>query len=176
MATTNAALELLNSTLETLQSSLDGRTAEITKQYNEAKKLADKAHKEALRLAEKSKKEAELEFQSEKNEIGKLKNAIKALTGEPIAKTKATGNSKLIEAPASYEASKSWNEKLVFIVNQIGEGTNDDIFNEITKIDKGFDIEKSGKTVNLTLSKLKGMGAISTSGKKGKKDLYVPAV
>lgn len=183
MSTTNKLVDDLKAHLTTLENSLGGKKAEISKAYKEAIAAAEKVFKEAKSLAEKSLSEASAQFSNEKAEIAKIQGALKLLTGETVKSGKITSKGERVPFPVasieSYAEGKNWNEKLVFIVNQIGEGTNDKIIGEVMKIDKSFDAKKSGKTITLTLSKLKGAGNIGTkvdaSGKKsGKKDIYIP--
>lgn len=145
MATTEAAVELLKSTLLTRQSSLDGRTAEINKAYKEAVALADKAHKESLALAKKTQDEALLEFNNDKEDIVKLKNAIKALTGESpkskTAKAEKTGNPKPLDVPKTLEDATSNNQKIAFVVSQLGNATNSDIADKLKEL--GVDFKSS---------------------------------
>ncbi|MES2265586.1 MAG: hypothetical protein V4520_02420 [Bacteroidota bacterium] len=105
MATTDKAVAILNETLSTLEASIAGRKNEISSAYKEAVALANKNHKEALAVAEKTFKESLTEFSAENAEIAKLKNALKALTGEStkVAKTSTT--------PTGKRESKNWNEK-----------------------------------------------------------------
>ncbi|MGY4540051.1 hypothetical protein ACVW0P_004493 [Mucilaginibacter sp. UYNi724] len=91
MATTDKAVAILNETLTTLEASIAGRKSEINNAYKEAIGLANKAHKESLALAEKTLKESLTEFSSENAEIAKLKNALKALTGETSKATSEKG-------------------------------------------------------------------------------------
>ena len=176
MSTTNKLVEDLKAHLTTLENSLGGKKSEISKAYKEAIATAEKVFKDAKALAEKSLKEAETHFTSEKAEISKIQAALKLLTGESVKSGKITSKGERVPfpivTPKSYADGKNWNEKLLFIINQIGEGTNDDIIGAIMKADKSFDATKSGKTITLTLSKLKGAGNITTNGKKGKKDIY----
>jgi seryl-tRNA synthetase len=179
MSATNKLVEDLKTHLTNLENSLGGKKAEISKAYKEAIAAADKVFKESKSLAEKSLKEAEAHFTSEKAEIAKLYSALKVLTGESVKSGKITSKGERLPfpiiMPKSFAEGKNWNEKLVFIISQIGEGTNDDIIAAIAKADKSFKAEASGKTINLTLSKLKGAGNIATNGKKGKKDIYTSA-
>ena len=74
------------------------KKTEISNAYKGAIALADKSFKDSKALAEKTLKEALAEFEKENSEIGKIKAAIKALTGEntkaPKAKTEKSTSEK----------------------------------------------------------------------------------
>lgn len=111
MSTTDNAIKVLNETLQALEAGLNGRTSEINKAYTDAEKTAKKTYDAAIATAKKTKEEALLEFSSEKAEIGKLKNAIKALTGSTAKATPAKNS----------ERVGGWDEKITAALAKLGK-------------------------------------------------------
>lgn len=149
----NKITDLIKTELAELETSVAGRKSAI-----------DKAYKEAIATAEQSKKEALKEFETETNDIEKLKITLKSLTGESSKSSKPKGNnpakeSKALEVPKSFEEAKTVNAKILFVISEIGEGFNEDIANGLAKHGK-ITVEEASNNLAGRLSTLKTKGLI----------------
>ena|GEM_PF-3271389 len=151
MATTDKAIEVLKQTLESLENSLDGRTADIKKQYKEAIKVAEKQYKEALSIAEKTKDEALAAFKNDQAEIVNVKNALKSLTGETVKAAKASGDSTRI----------SWNQVFEKALPKIGKPLK-----EVTQADVEKVIAELHPEIDIKANKNKIANALTNRKKK----------
>jgi hypothetical protein len=102
------------------------------------------------------------------------------IVAEPIIKKKTKSEKKVkvakpaksIQIPAEYKSDLSWNSKIIYAINELGDGVfNEDIAAKITELEPGLEIPKVAKQISGLLSVLKTKGALKAE-RTGKKDRY----
>lgn len=79
---------------------------------------------------------------------------------------------KALAVPAEYKSDLSWNSKIAFAINALGEGVfNEDIASKIAELEPGLDATKITKQISGLLSVLKAKGSLKAE-RTGKKDKY----
>lgn len=84
--------------------------------------------------------------------------------GQPVATVKHT--------PSEYSKTLTWERRVLFALNAIGEGFVDDVANKIHDIDADIDVEAAKKRSTLYLSKLYRDGNIKLVSREGRKFKY----
>lgn len=111
-------------------------------------------------------KEEETESVEQSKELKPVK---KNKTAKKAPKAKVT---KSLEIPSEYNPSLSWNSKIAFAINELGDGVfNEDIAAKITELEPGIELIKVSKQISGLLSVLKNKGALKAE-RTGKKDKY----
>lgn len=99
-----------------------------------------------------------------KNKIAKKNKAEK--------KTQPVKTVKLLSVPEVYKSDLSWNSKIAFAINALGDGVfNEDIASKIAELEPGLDAAKVTKQISGLLSVLKAKGSLKAE-RTGKKDKY----
>ncbi|MGV8879474.1 MAG: hypothetical protein ACOH2A_10625 [Sphingobacteriaceae bacterium] len=85
---------------------------------------------------------------------------------------KTVKTAKVLAIPAVYKSDLSWNSKIAFAINALGEGVfNEDIASKIAELEPGLDAAKVTKQISGLLSVLKAKGSLKAE-RTGKKDKY----
>ena len=74
---------------------------------------------------------------------------------------------KPIQVPAHYDAADTQQDKMIFALAQIGEGTAGDVIAELETLEPGVINEQSKAFINVTLKKLFETGHLTGSEKNG---------
>lgn len=121
-------------------------------------------------------KEKELDSELKKSPVYKqllaIRETIKSFEESPMKQE--TGDR--IEEPAisynGYDSSSTWENKILYVLNNIKKGTVIQITGELEKIDKSLDQERLKKRVTVTCSWLLKESVIKKVGKEGKNFIY----
>lgn len=91
---------------------------------------------------------------------------------KPVKRSAPAKTTKLLQVPSEYSSGLSWNSKIAFAINALGDGVfNEDIASKIAELEPGLDAAKVTKQISGLLSVLKAKGSLKAE-RTGKKDKY----
>lgn len=113
---------------------------------------------------------------NEKQDLLKRIAAIDMLLGNPsnvdLQTISESHNNDFIKIPAKYDSNLIWDDKCLFIINEMKSGYSLQIFNRVLFYEPQIDKKKASTGVSQALNKLKKAGKIKVVETTGKKLRY----